>query len=201
MTKETPLPKGERTRQAILEAAYGLFIEQGYHATSMRQIADGAGLALGGIYNHFAGKEEIFQAVIADRHPFMQIMPLLMVAPNDTLEEFVRNAARSMVDELGHQPDFIKLMFIELVEFNGQHMPALIEAIFPLVLPLIARFRDSGGCMRDIPFPLLARVFMGMFFSFYMTELLLGDYAPLEMRENALDGFVDVFLHGVLRDK
>jgi AcrR family transcriptional regulator len=198
MTDEIPQSKGERTRRAILEAAHTLFIEQGYHATSMRQIADRAGLALGGIYNHFASKDEIFQALIADRHPFIQIMPLLMAAPGETAEEFVRNAARSMVDELGHRPDFIKLMFIELVEFNGQHVPTLFQRIFPQIVPIMQRFMAPGYGLRPIPPPLLARAFMGMFFSFYMTEFLMGDLMPPEMRDNSLDGFVDIFLHGVL---
>ena len=54
------LKKGEVTRLAIEDAALELYMEHGYHATSMRQIADQAGLALGGIYNHFKSKEEIF---------------------------------------------------------------------------------------------------------------------------------------------
>src|SRR5512145_1792969 len=145
MTDEIPLSKGERTRQAILEAAHPLFIEQGYHATSMRQIADGAGLALGGIYNHFASKGDIFQAVIMDKHPFLQIMPLLTSAPGDTIEAFVRNTARSMIDELGHRPDFIKLMFIEVVEFNGAHMPQVFQFFLPAIQPLVMRFTAPGG--------------------------------------------------------
>ena len=46
--KDTP-KKGEVTRLAIEDAALSLFMEQGYHATSMRQIAERAELALGGI--------------------------------------------------------------------------------------------------------------------------------------------------------
>ncbi|MGA2491019.1 MAG: helix-turn-helix domain-containing protein, partial [Anaerolineales bacterium] len=72
--------KGKRTRQEILEAAYNLFLEQGYAATSMRQIAERSGLALREIYNHFAGKEAIFAELIIDRHPFHQILPLLQAA-------------------------------------------------------------------------------------------------------------------------
>ena len=45
--------KGEHTRGSIINAAHSLFANQGYAATSMRQIAEEAGLALGGIYNHF----------------------------------------------------------------------------------------------------------------------------------------------------
>ena len=39
--------KKEHTKQAIEQAAYELFMKQGFTATSMRQIAEGAGLALG----------------------------------------------------------------------------------------------------------------------------------------------------------
>ena len=198
--ESSPLSKGERTRQSIEEAAYTLFLEQGYHATSMRQIAESAGLALGGIYNHFSSKDEIFQALIATKHPFIQILPLLAAAPGDSAEEFVRNAAHSMVDELGHQPDFLKLMFIELVEFNGAHIPTLFHQMLPQIMPTIGRFVSPENGLRPIPLPLLARAFMGMFFSFYITEFMMGDLMPAEMRENALDGFVDIFLHGVLKD-
>ena len=64
--KDNPT-KGETTRLAIEDAAVELFMEHGYHATSMRQIAEHAGLALGGIYNHFASKEELFEATIIDK--------------------------------------------------------------------------------------------------------------------------------------
>ena len=68
MTEETQT-KGETTRLAIEDAAVNLFMEHGYHATSMRQIAERAGLALGGIYNHFSSKEEIFEGIIVDKQP------------------------------------------------------------------------------------------------------------------------------------
>jgi AcrR family transcriptional regulator len=55
------LSKGKNSRANILRAAHDLFLQQGYHGTSMRQIAEGAGTALGAIYNHFPGKETIFR--------------------------------------------------------------------------------------------------------------------------------------------
>ena len=53
--------RGERTRAEIIQAAHDLFIQQGYHGTSMRQIAGQAGIALGGLYNHFESKEACIQ--------------------------------------------------------------------------------------------------------------------------------------------
>lgn len=198
---EDNLSKGERTRQSIEKAAYELFLEQGYSATSMRRIAERAELALGGIYNHYAGKEDIFEAIILDKHPYKQILPLIMTAPGETLAEFVHNAAHTLVEELGRRPDFIRLMFIEIVEFNSKHMPVFFDEIFPEFLPLVQRFQTPNGELRPIPAPLLLRAFLGMFFSFYMTELITEHMDVPEMHENALDGFVEIFLYGILESK
>jgi AcrR family transcriptional regulator len=195
------LTKGGRTRQAVLEAAYQLFLEQGYAATSMRQIAERAGLALGGIYNHFPGKEAIFSELILERHPYHQILPILLSTPADDPETFVRQAARTMIEELGKRPDFIKLMMIEIVEFNGRDMPKIIERVMPEVLPLIQRFGEQKGLLRKMPPFVFFRAFLGLFFSYYITELLIAGTPAALTQGDALDHFVEIFLHGVMVEK
>ena len=195
------ISKRERTRQAILDATYSLIIEQGYAATSMRQIAERAGLALGGIYNHFPSKDDVFSTIILERHPFFQILPLLNSVEANTIEEFVRKASRLLVDELGHHPDFLNLMLTEIVEFKGQHVPLVFAKIFPMILPLAQRLAGLPGTTHSIPPPVLMRAFLGMFFSYYITGILLGPSMPKEMQNDALDHFVEIFLHGILIEK
>lgn len=192
--------KGERTRRAILDAAYELFLEQGYSATSMRQIAERAGLALGGIYNHFDSKEKIFREILIEKHPYRQVLPVIIASPGETVEEFVRNSAQALVTELGKRPDFIKLMFTELVEFGGKNLGAIIPHTLPQVLPILHRFIKMRNDVRKIPPPVLFRAFLGMFFSYYMTEYLLTNVDIPEMHENAFDHFVEIFLHGILKE-
>jgi AcrR family transcriptional regulator len=195
------LTKGQRTRKAVLDAAYSLFLEQGYTATSMRDISMCSGLALGGIYNHFKSKEEIFSEVILERHPFFEVLPLLHSSPGDTAEEFIRVATHRMVEELGRRPEFIKLLFVELVEFKGRNLPRMFEAIYPQIPPLLNRFTGSKGEFKEIPLLILFRAFLGLFFSYYMTEFLLAGTPVLLEQENALDHFVNIFLHGALAEK
>ena len=192
--------KKERTRQAILDATYSLIIEQGYAATSMRQIAERAGLALGGIYNHFPSKEDVFSTIILERHPFFQIFPLLDSVEASSIEEFVRKAARLLVDELGHRPDFLNLMLTEIVEFKAQHIPQVFNKIFPMVLPLAQRMTNLSGATRSIPPPVIMRAFLGMFFSYYITGILLGPSMPKDMQQDSFDYFVEIFLHGILTE-
>ena len=51
-------------QEMILKAARGKFARKGFLKTSMRDIADAAGMGVGNVYNYFAGKDELFQAVV-----------------------------------------------------------------------------------------------------------------------------------------
>ena len=56
-----------RKTDIVLEAAESAFLENGYAATSMDAIADRAGVSKRTLYSNFAGKEELFAAVIRRR--------------------------------------------------------------------------------------------------------------------------------------
>jgi AcrR family transcriptional regulator len=61
---ESPAEAGQaNTRQRILDIALELFIDQGYDATSIRQIADRLGFSKASIYYHFASKQDILMAL------------------------------------------------------------------------------------------------------------------------------------------
>jgi AcrR family transcriptional regulator len=198
--KET-IKKGEATRLAIENAAIQLFLEQGYHATSMRQIADHAGLALGGIYNHFSSKEEIFEAIIVDQHPYKRILPLILDAKGDTAEEFFGNAFRIVTRELGTQPEFINLMFIELIEFKGRHGSIMLREISPKVLPVFEKVIETQKDLRVKNPAILMRSFFGMIVSYFVTEMIISNSVIYKlMPKNATEAYVDTFLHGILKE-
>jgi AcrR family transcriptional regulator len=196
MPKETEITKGERTRQAIIDAAHDVFLEKGFHAASMRQIAKGAGIAVGGIYNHFESKEDIFSAIVRARHPYKRILPIALAAEGDDVETFVKNTGQAVVKELSDNPDYVNLLFIEILEFRGKHMAEIFQDIFPQVLPLLKRFQ--AGNAREIPPMMLMRIFIGTFIAYYLTEISFGEVAMPDMQGEAMEHFVDVFLNGVL---
>ena len=55
-------------RDELLEIASGLFYEQGYHRTGVKQVIDQAGIAKGTFYSHFKSKEELAVAWLKARH-------------------------------------------------------------------------------------------------------------------------------------
>ena len=65
---ETPVGKGERTKERIVQAALELFREHGYDATTMRMVADKAGVSLGNAYYYFESKDLLLQAFYREVH-------------------------------------------------------------------------------------------------------------------------------------
>jgi AcrR family transcriptional regulator len=194
------LKKGDITRLAIEDAAIELFMEQGYHATSMRQIAEHADLALGGIYNHFKSKDEIFEAIIVDKHPYKKVLPLILAAEGETMDEFLGNAARVVINELSSQPYYVKLMLIEIAEFHGAHGASLIKEIAPKILPVFEKLVKTRKDLRVTHPAILMRSFIGMVMSYMLTEIIISNSILNKlMPKNALDAYVDIYLHGILK--
>jgi AcrR family transcriptional regulator len=193
------LSRGEQTRNAIIQSAHDLFLQQGYHGTSMRQIANQANLALGSLYNHFGSKEDIFLAVFLQFNPYRTILPSLLQAQGDTVEALVRDSARRLLDSLKAHPDFLNLMFIEIVEFKNAHVSELFNRIYPNVLQIVTRIAAiDPQRLRPIPPLILMRTFLGLFFSYYISEIMLAHNAPNEFSAQALEHLTDIFLHGIL---
>jgi len=68
MPKRLPrLVRTEDTRRRLLEAARRVFLERGYYAATLDQIADEAGFSKGAVYSRFASKADMFLALLEDR--------------------------------------------------------------------------------------------------------------------------------------
>jgi len=191
--------RGEQTRLAILQAAHDLFIKQGYHGTSMRQIAREAHTALGGLYNHFPSKEAVFEAVFLAFHPYHQVFPLILAAQGADLEQLVQDAIQRMVQAVEGRADFMNLMFIEMVEFKSAHAQQLFASIFPQGMQILGHLVETyPEQARHIPAPMVVRTFLGLFLGYYLTGIAFAPAAPPEFRENAMQYFIDIYLHGIL---
>ncbi len=189
----------EHTRTAILQAAHDLFLKQGYHGTSMRQIAQAAQIALGGLYNHFASKENVFEAVFLTFHPYHEVLPMIAAAEGADLEQLVQDAIHRLVQVVEGRPDFMNLMFIEMVEFNSAHARQLFAYLFPQGMQIVQQLVEPyPEQIRPIPPPMVVRTFLGLFFGYYLTEIALAPAVPAEFSQNAMQYFVDIYLHGIL---
>lgn len=203
-------PGGEATREAIIEAAYQLFIEHGYHGTSMRDIAAGASITAGSIYNHFTDKEQIFKAVILAYHPLVLVVPRLAEVEGQSTEELIRDAARRIAQEIDARPGIVRIFATELIELGGKHISELITTMLPQVQGILSRIYATGDIVRP-PDPIqFFRAFLSMMIGYAITHMVFdtelpgilgtGPVVQIAGQSTAMpmDEFVEVILWGIL---
>ena len=94
------LPKtrrGETSRAVILGAALDLFQEKGYEATTMRAIADRAGVSLGGSYHYFPSKEHLVLEFYRHTHELHAAAIAPLLAREKDLTVRLRGTIRGVV--------------------------------------------------------------------------------------------------------
>ena len=107
-----PTEKAEQTRREIFDTALLVFREKGFDASSMREIAARAGVALGAAYYYFPSKEAIIQAyygVVQSEHE--RLVLATFFDPRLTLKQRLQFAIQSKLDILQHDRKLLGVIF------------------------------------------------------------------------------------------
>ena len=196
--------RSEASVARTLEAALELFSSQGFGATSMRQIADGADLSVGNVYHHFSSKEEIFQRLLDDYwekvlDPDLRLNRIFAEArfPDD-LEEMA-SAIEEVVERF--RP-YILLIYVDVIEFRGEHIRSFYEGMagrFQQVYADPFRRRQENGDFGDADPMVAVMVATRWFFYFFTVEKCFGVPMHFGMSpEDAVHEFIRLLRNGLL---
>lgn len=105
------MSKGEQTRAVILETALELFRERGYVETTMRAIAERAGVALGNAYYYFRSKEHLIQAFYSRTHEERLAASLELLERESDLKNRLLGVLYLMVETIEPYHKFAGVLF------------------------------------------------------------------------------------------
>lgn len=204
--KLTQEKKSERSRGLILEAALQLFSKQGYRGTSIREIAEEAGISTGNVYHHFPDKETLFrtlldqywEAIDTPEFPFNKALAA-GAFPNDL--EALAEAARESVRAYRRH---VALIYVDVVEFDGTHIRKFYSGMPERFAAFLnKRFPDDSlkeklapGVDPTTAVMLASRVFL----QYSAVEVLFGVADQLgKETPTALKEVSNILRHGLLR--
>ena len=104
-------PKGEQTRALILNTALDLLRERGYERTTMRAIADKAGVSLGNAYHYFGSKEHLIQAFYHRLHEEHLMASLPVLEKESSLKARLLSVMRLKISTLEPHHEFAGVLF------------------------------------------------------------------------------------------
>ena len=106
------------TKTEILEAALDLFSKQGFHGTSMQEIAEEVGIHKSSIYNHFAGKDKLLKSLFDSFGPGRIKDKLQSLKRQEKIEQpyqFLQELGQLAPEVISSKKEqkFVKLLLIE----------------------------------------------------------------------------------------
>ncbi len=202
--------RGERrsTRDRILDVAVELFAEKGFVGAAMRDIAGGVGINAASLYNHFAGKEQIYEAVLErDLAPVIELLGQIASAPETDLSDY--EAADRVVEHFAEHPHVPKLIYHDALA-GGEQLSHLLErsvdAFVAPALRALEKGTDADGAdvgeveWSSEELPLLVVAFQNMILGYFalapLVRTILGGTDPLA--EESIERQKD-FLRRVVR--
>jgi AcrR family transcriptional regulator len=148
--------KGTRTRRKIITESLQLFSVKGYYNTSVSDILSVSGLTKGGLYGHFASKEDIWYAVYDEAVSIWKGIVFNGIRNNSDplkrIEKFIENDMRNYLgaDVFEGGCFFLNM----LVELSGQSAPMSKQILrgFVRLSGLLRSWleeADQNGMLRD----------------------------------------------------
>jgi TetR/AcrR family transcriptional regulator, acrAB operon repressor len=187
-----------RHKLKIARAARKLFTRQGFHGTTVREIARAAGVSMGKLYLYYPTKEDIFIDLVHQMGQKMEVLrqknllPLMQSPDPESLKKLGMAIGRIVAENL----DYWRLMYIDVVEFRHKHF--------------IHSYREIAGGLRNyatalfqktaVPFP--GNVNPGFayttlylqFVTYFLVENLFGAKRHLGVSdEEAVEQFVRLY--------
>ena len=191
----------ERNQVRIEQAALRLFTRRGFHGTSVRDIADAAGVSLGNIYNYYPTKDALFKSLVrryAERMGELQRKTLAPLIGSLEPEALTKLAAAVRQIVYGN-PDYWRLMYIDVTEFGNRHFAHIFRGLSQNLQKLAGPgwARAQATCRHDVDPGLAFSAIYLHFFTYFLVEKLFGGKHHLGMPDDrAIEQLVRIFTAG-----
>lgn len=169
----------------IINAAEKLFARKGFDGTSVRDIAEGAGVNIAMISYYFGSKEKLMQALFKERtlHISLKVDTLLQDNSLSPLEK-IYVLADDYIERIWQKQLFHRVMLYEqMLEKN----PEVTEMLTELkkenaahISRLIKEGQKRGGFRKDIDIVLLMNALIGIITQTFLNQKYYRSYYNLE---------------------
>jgi AcrR family transcriptional regulator len=200
MPKGIPLTEEERqrTRRSVYQVAMKLFLKQGFHETSMRAVAEAAGMGKSTLYDYFPRKEEILLYFIEREMEVTHREARDIAAQQLSADEKLRRILHSLWSYLNENRAFAALTAREAGRLGPRAVQRMARRrmAYRGILEQVIREGIAEGDFRAVDPALAASALHSMMTQPFYDWLSRGE--PGKAKANA-DSLVDLFLDGIRR--
>jgi len=207
--KHAASPRWQRRKEArpgeIVAAALELFVERGFAATKLADVARRAGVTKGTVYLYFDSKEALFKAVVRET-----IVPV--IAQGEALAQSFAGSARELLEQLVREywrligetklAGIPKLMMAEAATFpelTRFYYDEVVTRGHRLMAGVIERGIKSGE-FRSVDVMVAAKLAMSPLMHATVARMAFGSCMPEGFNvAKYLDTHIELYLHGIAK--
>jgi AcrR family transcriptional regulator len=192
-------PRQLARRQSILEATRELLGKHGYEGTTVRDVAELAGVAKGTLYNIYGGKDElIYSAVVDVRDDVRERM--IDLAPRPGLDSILK-ADRAVLEEIIRMPAYAEAVSRALFGPSSAKMliPSLVGTPIELTRTELENAKRLGEIKDDIDSKMVARQLVMQRWGIIMA-LSLDQLSPDQLTRDLTHAMVRILQSVALPD-
>jgi len=198
--------RSDRSRKAILDKALGLFSKQGYHGTSIREVATAAGLSTGIVYHLFPDKEAIFRALLERYFTFLKApdFPFNKALAEGAFPDDLEKLGRASRESVRRYEPYVALIYVDVVEFEGKHIRRYYAEMAHRFEAFMAAHPGEAALRRKLRpgvSPVSAIMLASRFLlHYYAVEIVFGVKNHFgKNSDDVLKEIADMLRHGMLR--
>ncbi|GIN73418.1 TetR family transcriptional regulator [Bacillus sp. J14TS2] len=190
------------TIENILTVSAELFLEKGFEKTSMRDIAETAGISKGAIYHHFQSKDEIINAVTEKQEEINATLLQNWLSEIETLtgkEKLTAILEKNLESQEAHYLDNLMSVRIKSAEFVLAYMQDCVNKDALFIANIIKEGIADGSLETDYPDE-SAEIFLLLINVWCDPAVFQGDAEKLSMRLKFLQHLMKSIGIDVLND-
>ena len=194
----------ELTKKAILDAAEGVFLEQGFARAPMSEIARRAGVAKSLLHHHFGSKQSLWTKVKRRRFTVYEEQQLRMLEESEPHVGLLRESIITLFNFMKSNPELVRIMAWVYLERDTDPCLETHKELTTRGAEVIQKAQEEGLLRKDIDASSILITFIGIIqhyfqeHSHYRQEFKFEGISNDEMDERFLDDFLKIYMEGVL---
>lgn len=168
---KTRREKAEARSQQILDAALRLFAENGFAATTTKQIAQEVGVTEGLIFHYYPSKADLLRAITKQRRTFMgEVKALLEDADDRPATAVLQGIVFGWVEVIHRQADLVTMLLVE--SQSNEEVATAFRGVMAETIGAMVGYLGSRMAAGELRHDLSPRTSAMMFFSSLMMFFL-----------------------------
>ncbi len=193
MGRERQQLKNAETRQAILDAAVRIGLEEGFDALSIRKITDELGYSAGIVYHYFKDKQEILDTIHNEISLELYEAVRAHIKPDRSFAKNAKVVFRVVSEITAYEPEKFKLLLLDKYSQHSEATDIWINMIRECV-----ELGKQSGELRDVDTDIVSYTLLN---AFLVLQIIIHDVGNIDSGkiERIYDTELDIMLNGMLK--